>query len=218
MILGMNRCLMILIAPLSLWLALARSAPGNAQSSLELNLQSTPTLRVFVYGFSGLPPGVLQGAESEAVRLLRPVPIEWQWIDCTGRVMPDLCQSPQLSTDLVIRLTRKALPQVSARTLGIAGSSAEYATAFLFYDRVLALRTQTRLLPAMLGRVLAHEITHLLLPQEEHAQLGLMRAHWSVEDLQGTSTACLGLSTRSIQLMYGEALRRVRASRRAREQ
>jgi hypothetical protein len=70
----------------------------------------------------------------------------------------------------------------------------------------------------MLGRVLAHEITHLLLPQEDHAELGLMRGHWSAEDLQGTNTACLGLSVRSIQLMQGEALRRVRATHRGREQ
>jgi hypothetical protein len=217
MIHGMNRRLTILIAPLFLWFALALNAPRNAQSLVESDFQSTPTLKVFVYSFPGLPPSLLQGAESEAARVLRPVPIQWSWIDCTGRLMPAPCQSPQLSTDLVIRLTRKALPQVSARTLGIAGSSAEYATAFLFYDRVLALRTQTRFLPAMLGRVLAHEITHLLLPQEDHAELGLMRGHWSGEDLQGTSTACLGLSVRSVQLMQGEALRRVRATHRVRE-
>jgi hypothetical protein len=217
MIHGMNGCPTTLMAPLSLWFALALSAPGNAQSLVESDLQSTPTLKVFVYSFPGLSPGMLQGAEREATRLLRPVPIQWSWIDCTGRVMPARCQSPQVPTDLVIRLTRKALPQVSVRTLGIAGSSANYATAFLFYDRVLALRTQTRFLPAMLGRVLAHEITHLLLPQEDHAELGLMRGHWSAEDLQGTSTACLGLSIRSIQLMQGEALRRVRATHRGRE-
>jgi hypothetical protein len=151
---------------------------------------------------------VLQGAEYEAARLLRAVPIDWQWIDCTGRVIPASCQSPQASMDLVIRLTRKASPQASARTLGIAVSSSGYATAFLFYDRVLALRTQKRFLPVMLGRVLAHEITHLLLPEEEHASLGLMRGQWSVKDLNQSSTACLGLSARSIQLMQREALRR----------
>jgi hypothetical protein len=45
-----------------------------------------------------------------------------------------------------------------------------------------------------------------------------MRGHWSAEDLQGTSMACLGLSVRSIQLMQGEALRRVRATHSGREQ
>jgi hypothetical protein len=104
------------------------------------------------------------------------------------------------------------LPQASARTLGIAGSSAEYATAFLFYDRILALRTPTRPIPTMLGRVMAHEIVHLLLPEEEHTQLGLMRGKWSADDLQISSTACLGLSARSVQCLHREALRRVHAS------
>ncbi len=141
--------------------------------------------------------------------MLGSVPIELRWIDCTSRVLSASCGSPQASTDLIIRFLLKALPQAGARTLGIAGSSADYAAAFIFYDRILALRTHTHLLPAMLGRVLAHEITHLLLPQEDHAVFGLMRGQWSADDLRITSAACLGLSTRSVQLMHREALRRV---------
>jgi hypothetical protein len=195
----------ILIAPLSVLFSLV-VAHGNSQSLSAL--QRTPALKVFVYSFPGLSPLALQGAESEATRILRPVPIEWQWIDCTTREVPASCNSPQPPTDLIIRFIRNALPQASATTLGIAGSSADYATAFLFYDRVLALRTQTRPLPAMLGRVLAHEITHLLLPHQDHAQWGLMRGHWSGEDLEGASAGDVGLSPRSIQAMHREALRR----------
>lgn len=206
----------LLIAPLCLWFYLALTARGDTQALLAL--QSTPTLQVFIYSFPGLSPGVLQGAETEATRLLRAVPIDWQWVNCTVREIPPSCESRRAPTDLIIRLVRRALPQASARALGIAGSSPEYATAFLFYDRVLALRTQTCWLPAMLGRVLAHEITHLLLTQEEHAGFGLMRGQWSAEDLQQTSAAYLGLSARSIQLMHDEALRRVRLTRDARKQ
>jgi hypothetical protein len=101
------------------------------------------------------------------------------------------------------------LPQASARALGISGSSAEYATAFIFCDRILALRTHTHLLPAMLGRVLAHEIRHLLLPQANHTGFGLMRSQWNADDLLFTSVACLGLSGRSVQLMHREVLRRM---------
>jgi hypothetical protein len=81
--------------------------------------------------------------------------------------------------------------------------------AFIFYDRVLAWRTQTRLLPVMLGRVLAHEITHLLLPHEMHSEFGLMRGQWTMDDLE-ISSASVGLSTRSVQLMQRE-LRRIGA-------
>jgi hypothetical protein len=197
----------ILVAPLSVWFFLALNAPGNAKSLLAR--QNTPALKVFVYGFPGLSPAVVQGAETEAARMLGPVPLELEWVNCTSRVLSESCRSRQVPTDLTIRLLRKALPQASASALGIAGSSADYATAFIFYDRILALRTHTQLLPAMLGRVLAHELTHLLLPQEDHAGFGLMRRQWSAEDLRITSAACLGLSTRSVQLMYRETLRRV---------
>jgi len=40
--------------------------------------QSTPELNVRVYSFAGLSPWVLQGAEIEAVRMLRTVPISIQ--------------------------------------------------------------------------------------------------------------------------------------------
>jgi hypothetical protein len=141
--------------------------------------------------------------------MLRAVSIEWKWINCTSRVLSESCPSPQLRTDLTIRFLPKALPQASVRALGAAASSADYATAFIFYDRILALRTHTHLLPPMLGRVLAHEITHLLLPQEDHTGFGLMRSQWSADDLLFTSTACLGLSARPFSSCIGRALRRM---------
>jgi hypothetical protein len=207
MIRGMNYPKTLLVAPLSLWFSLSLSAVGNAQSGF--GLQSTPTVRVLVYSFSGLSPTVLQEAETEALRLLHPASLQLEWIDCTGRVLPASCLSAQMPTDLVLRVLAKALPQASASTLGIAGSSAEYATAFLFYDRVLALRTPTRLLGVMLGRVMAHEIVHLLVPEEEHAHLGLMRGQWSADDLQISSTACSGLLARLVQCLNRAALRRI---------
>jgi hypothetical protein len=91
--------------------------------------------------------------------------------------------------------------------------SPDHGSAFIFYDRIAALQRSASLLHAMLGRVMAHEITHLLLPEEEHSSSGLMRAHWKPDDLRFASTACFGLSGRSgrsVQLMYREALRRAR--------
>lgn len=160
-------------------------------------------------GFPRLSASVLHGAESEAARMLRPAQIELQWIDCNSRTVPASRWSPPLPTDLIVRFLPKALPQATARAVGVAESSADYAAAFIFYDRVLALRTHTRPLPTMLGRVLAHEIAHLLLPGENHSTFGLMRGEWSIDDLHITSSACLGLSARSVQFMHREVLRRM---------
>lgn len=199
------------ISAITLVVSLAGFLSESTRATTEFSLadQSTPQLRVRVYSFPGLSPWVLEGAELEAQRMLRTVPIRLNWIDCTPRVVPAACMSPRLSTDLIVRLTSKALPQASATALGITDSSDAFAAAFIFYDRVVALRTHTQLLPVMLGRIMAHEITHLLLPQQDHSHLGLMRGQWAADDLRTTSSTCLGLPTKSVQFMQKEALRRV---------
>jgi hypothetical protein len=141
--------------------------------------------------------------------MLRPAQIELKWIDCTSRLLSASCLAPQVPTDVIIRFLPRALPQASANALGMASFSADYAAALIFYDRILALRTHRRLLPAMLGRVMAHEITHLVLPEEGHSHAGLMRAMWSTGDLDLTSNACPSLSARAVQLMRSEVLRRM---------
>jgi hypothetical protein len=183
--------------------------PGRAQSSV--GLQSTPKLNVFVYGFPGISAWILQAAEAEATRILRPASIDLNWVDCFSQLAPS-CSAPAPGTDLIIRFIPTALPQASVRALGIAGSSGQYATAFIFCDRVFALRSRGRILHAMFGRVLAHEITHLLLPEQDHSRLGLMRGEWAPDDLRFASLACLGLPARSVHLMQREAFRRVSAA------
>ena len=194
------------------WLAGFACGPSalTARTATDsLANQSTPELKIRVYGFPGLSAWVLRGAYAEAARMLRPASIELKWVDCSALVLSTSCTSSQLPTELSVRILAKALPQASARALGFATSFGDYASAFIFYDRVVAQRTHTRLLPTILGRVMAHEITHLLLPQRDHSDLGLMRGGWTADDLRITSSACLGLPMRSVQFMQQEALRRV---------
>lgn len=186
------------------------SIPTVLCLSFTAAARPVPRLEVFVYSFPGVSPWVLQEAETEAARLLRPVGIELQWTDCSVQAIDPGCASPRIRSDLIVRLIPKALPQATTSALGIAGSSAGYATAFIFCDRVLALRTQTTSIPVMLGRVLAHEIVHLLLPSEGHSDVGLMRGQWSADDLRIASSACLSLPARFTPLMQREAARRIK--------
>ena len=189
-------------------------ATGAAKFPRESTGQkSTPQLNVRVYSFAGLAPGLLQSAEKETTRLLRGVPLTLNWVDCTARVVSAACLTEPSPTDLVVRVLAKALPQASPNALGIAGTNVENATAFIFYDRMTSLRTQARSLASIVGRVLAHEITHLLLPPESHSDLGLMRGHWTADDMRTESAACTGLSAASVKLMQDEALRRVLSAR-----
>jgi hypothetical protein len=174
----------------------------------------TPELNIRVYGFHGLSLEALPEAYTEAERLLSPSAIRLKWIDCTSPTLSAECASPQLPADLTVRIVAGALPPASARALGLAAWSGDLAAAFIFYDRVAALRTSTRFVPTILGRVMAHEITHLLLGSESHSEVGLMRGQWNADDLRTVNSAWLGLPLRSAQFMQKEARRRMLIARK----
>lgn len=164
--------------------------------------QSTPTINVFVYGFHGLPPWVLDGTKAEAGRIFRQVKVEVNWLDGSSEkssVSRTLAASPG---ELVIRVVPHALPPASKTALAMAFPSVESSgRAFIFYDRVVAMQTSTSLLQTMLGRVLAHEIIHLLLPGLEHSHSGLMRGNWSQDDLHFSSRTTEILSSDLVALL-----------------
>lgn len=165
------------------------TAAGKPASPARDNV---PRLTVRVYAFPGLSSSLLAVAEVEAARLLRGVPIDW--LNCTA---PRACSSPESPADLTVRILPKALPSATSSALGMASWSGDRGGAFIFYDRAIALRTASRLLPHILGRVMAHEITHLLLGWDSHSDVGLMRGQWTADDLRFDSLACLGLTALS---------------------
>jgi hypothetical protein len=151
---------------------------------------------VFVYSFHGLPPWVLDGTKAEAGRIFRQLKIQVNWLDGNSEkdsASRTLTGSPG---ELVVRVVPHALPPASKTALAMAFPSAESTgNAFIFYDRVVAMQTSTSLLQTMLGRVVAHEITHLLLPGQEHSHSGLMRGDWNQDDLRFTSRTVETLSS-----------------------
>jgi hypothetical protein len=115
------------------------------------------------------------------------------WVDCATRPppggAPTSCDRPLRSDELVIRVMAANDP-AEGRSVGLGMSVINRATgtgflSTVYADRVLALTrrsgTSARLL---LGRTIAHEIGHLLLGTNRHADTGLMRASWSQTDLQ----------------------------------
>ncbi len=198
----MRRCYVHLAIPFLLWLS--PPAPTTAES---LAPQSTPEISVFVYGFPGLDRWVVEGAEAEANRIFRQARIQLKWTNCLSEVAaPALCYGRQRSGELVVRFTSKAPPSVSAKALGAALFSPVGDSALVFYRRISLLPTNAPV-HIMLGRVLAHEIAHLLLPNEKHSSFGLMRADWVWDDLRFVCTTCLRLEPDLIQHMQ-QAVRR----------
>ena len=174
--------------------------------SQKLQLTQEPNgaqLTVRIYTSRGIPSWLLQGASTEAARAFKPTKVQINWVDCTSAAPGPACEGDS-NRLLTVRILPKALPQASKYALGAAIWSGDSATAFIFYDRVLGLGTHTMLVQTILGRVLAHEIAHLLLPHGGHSKLGIMRGAWSTDDLQVDAPPFLGLSTNSVRLMKAE--------------
>lgn len=182
--------------------------PGlSAEPRKEFSLanQSTPEMRVRVYGFPGLTRYAIQGAEAEATRILRTAQIDVICVDCSFQAGSTCGTLPDLPTDVIVRILAKALPRANSTVLGMAGFTGSYPAAFIFFDRVTELRTHTRLVPTILGRVMVHEITHVLLPKEGHSNSGLMRGRWTAGNFDLIGGMFLGLSPRSSNLLRREA-------------
>ena len=105
------------------------------------------------------------------------VAVSWPQCPCLSPVRPD---------ELVI-LIAAAAPADTSRSLGfsvvdIGQKAGTLATAFA--DRVQALATVARVdAGELLGRVIAHELAHLLIGTRDHGIHGLMRGEWRVSEL-----------------------------------
>ena len=163
-------------------------------------------LRVRVFNFSTAPDNTVTMAMAETSRIFTPVHIAIEWINCSRSA--DLCTSPTAQVDVLIRILATALPQANKLALGLTSRSDSGSTAAVFYDRALSVRTD-RIFPAqILGRAMAHEIIHVLLPSLPHLDRGLMKAKLTVEDFRIGCLQCPPLAGDLLNLIRREVDRR----------
>jgi hypothetical protein len=144
----------------------------------------TLTVRVFdLYGMS-------QADREAGIRLaqatLAHAGVASNWIDCTRRPdveQPARCREVLEENEIVLRFQR-----VSPRGEHILGTAVVQETgpnvfASIYAHSILARSVKTGIPEStILGRVMAHEIGHLLLGTNSHAPTGLMRASWQLRD------------------------------------
>jgi hypothetical protein len=151
-------------------------ALGISQAEPTKAGDGTPHLRVHVYGFEGMSATLLEFAEAESSRIIgHSVPVDW--LNCvTGE---NGCGHEFRDGDMVVRVLSHTQAALPSKALGAAvmGDPAVYAV--IAYDRIIALRQNDAPPYATLGKVMAHEITHLLMGADSHAPAGIMRPEWS---------------------------------------
>lgn len=100
---------------------------------------------------------------------------------------------------LRIHFSNKTAPslQPGALAFAICGDT----QIVVFYDRVTGAVDQ-KMVPVLLGHVLAHEITHILQGVARHSQEGVMKAHWTQSDYTDMSFRPLTFTAEDITLIH----------------
>ena len=167
--------------------AVVASASGAAaQDALET--RNTLTVSAHVTDYANLSPKQLATAETQATAAFRAAGLDLVW--SLAPFAPPASPAPDSrSTHVRVVIVPREMAEkkcraegLAAGVMGVAISGATEARgriAYIFYDRIervaLSLRTPVQ---RGLGHVLAHEIGHLLIGANSHADQGLMRPNW----------------------------------------
>jgi hypothetical protein len=174
-------------------------------------------IEVHIYNYSKVSHEMLVRAEQESARILERIGVATIWLDCPitsqEAVRNRACALPDAPTRLTLRLLSNSM----ADSLGVGGDIFGSAllpanegfgvVANIYADRTRELADR-REFEVILGRVMAHELGHLLLGKNAHSVAGIMHARWRAQDL--------GLSRQAAMLFLPREAKRIRAQVRAR--
>lgn len=140
--------------------------------------------------------GVLQGQRARAMKaadqILSNADLHAEWLDCpagVSGVAAEACHAPPGPHELIIRVTRAPREPHLTNRQDLGYSLVDARTGIgrfgtVFMDRVDTMARQSNTDPStILGRAVAHEIGHLVLGTNGHANAGLMRQVWTVSEV-----------------------------------
>lgn len=152
------------------------------------------TVTVRTYNNYGVSAADLAAARPHVESVFARTGIEVSWIDCWYRDQEvagaaAACRQPLKPNELILRLQGASpLPGKRLVSMGFALVNTPEGVPFLatiFADLVRSVSRDTHLdFSLLLGRAIAHEIGHLLLDNNRHAERGLMRGGWSHVELR----------------------------------
>lgn len=135
-----------------------------------------PTLVIDMTNHAAVPRDDLARARGEVERIFdeAAVAVEWAQPSSPGK---DATNGDHRRRVTVLLLTITGDSKVDAEGCALGLAVPSKSTAYVFFNRLLkATRARPVDVTVVLGRVIAHEVGHLLLPQGRHAPYGLMRA------------------------------------------
>jgi hypothetical protein len=122
------------------------------------------------------------------------------------------CRQEFLAGDIAVRIIPHAPLTIGRNAVGSATIADQGVYAVILYDRVRAMQSYGVPAYSVLGKVMAHEITHLLLGADSHAPTGVMRPHWTVSDFRIDSASLWFYTPRQRAALREQFARRVSAT------
>lgn len=169
---------------LMVWLMLSTLVSG-ARAEVH------PTLTVRLYNASGAAGESVHAAHRVAQGILRDTGLDVRFRQCgqafTAGTPVDRCDDVLGPSDVVVRIIDAPTFSTSLHPEAYGVSYVVHETdrgwlATVFSDRIAHAASRVRMSPGMLlGRVIAHEVGHLLLGRGYHGDAGVMRAEWTDE-------------------------------------
>ena len=159
-----------------------------------------PVLIVRLYSHVELDAASIEKSIQAAADALRRSGVETAWERCATPVSPVSDPSCELRADkLVIQLrlhdragAKKLRPGFDQFGYAVVPQQGLGVVAGIYVDRVKRLVAEQGLnLSPVLGRLMAHEIGHLLLGPQSHSRSGIMTRRWKERELRLAVTGAL---------------------------
>ena len=148
-------------------------------------LDRNPRIRLNLLNMSPVPPAILTDAESEATSVYRAAGVTLVWADGRADTLADrtIASEPVVGVRVIIvagQAERRFITdgRFADAVLGFAPMKTNCfcgRNAYVFSDRIMAVGYRRGNPTSLLGRVIAHEVGHLLLSTSRHSRVGIMR-------------------------------------------
>ena len=154
----------------------------------RVRANSSVTLTIRLYNTSGIPTPQLLAARGSAESIFRSTGLDVRFRPCGRAVSPeepvDPCDELLKPSEVVVRVIDAppftATPHLEPYGISYVVKETNHGwLATVFSDRIGRAATRAGVEPGpLLGRVMAHEVGHLLLGSGYHGEAGVMRAEW----------------------------------------
>ena len=192
-----------------------------AGAGIRLYAEPAPPIEILVVNKSPVPADILAGAEAHAAGVLRAAGVATRWIRCTpgAKETTPECLLPFMAHRIMLQVLPPELAgsmqygSAFGFTFPLANEAGRRYRAGVLWSKAESFAADHRCDPALLlGRIMAHEIGHLLLGSGSHAVAGIMKADWRGREIESLAQGRLLFSPSEARRMQQEALERIRTA------